>query len=216
MRSRCWGKKVAAVDDFRIVRAVIGGVRHVVAQLVQSFHNDAKRFAAVVALEVFDVFQHENRRAARVKDPHHVEKQRPLGIAGKTVGAAEGVFLGNARQREGLAGKAGQQHVMLRHVLANMFGRLLVVDPRPVAERDIANILIKTVFRRIAVVVSLIGAHRMFIPFAGENALAADGFKSAPDPANTGEKIDKAKGIMGMMRRGDGQQTLQMRQLVLA
>ncbi|CCJ75862.1 hypothetical protein BN135_926 [Cronobacter muytjensii 530] len=46
----------------------------------------------------------------------------------------------------------------------------------------------------------------MFIPLAGKDALAARGFKAATNAANTGEKIDKAKGVVRMMARRRGEQ----------
>ena len=51
----------------------------------------------------------------------------------------------------------------------------------------------------------------MFVPFAGKYALAADRFKAAANAADAGEKIDKAKSIVGMMRGRRGQHLPQLR-----
>ncbi|MDI8106929.1 hypothetical protein MJN85_29630, partial [Salmonella enterica subsp. enterica serovar Anatum] len=41
-----------------------------------------------------------------------------------------------------LTGKARQQDIMLRNMLANVFRRLIIADPFPVAQCDIADIFI--------------------------------------------------------------------------
>ena len=97
-----------------------------------------------------------------------------------------------------------------------MFRRLLVTHPVMMAECDITNIFIKAVLERIAVVVRFIGAHRMLVPLTGKHALPANRFKAATNAANTGKKIDKAKGIMRMMRRWFRQQSIQMNELAVA
>ncbi len=66
------------------------------------------------------------------------------------MGAAQRIFLGNARQRKWLTGKARQQDIMLRNMLANVFRRLIIADPFPVAQCDIADIFIKAMLQRIA------------------------------------------------------------------
>ncbi|GCP99940.1 hypothetical protein BvCmsHHP019_02439 [Escherichia coli] len=77
------------VNDFRIVRAIIFCICHVIAQFIQRLHDDTERFPLVVAFQVFDVFEHKNRRATRVDNTHHIEEQRALGITGKTVRSSE-------------------------------------------------------------------------------------------------------------------------------
>ena len=62
------------IDNFRIVRTVIRRIRHVITQLVQRLHNDAKRFALIVALQVFDVFEHKYGWPTRIDNAHHVKK----------------------------------------------------------------------------------------------------------------------------------------------
>ncbi len=58
---------------------------------------------------------------------------------------------------------------------------------------DLTDIGIEMMLKRIAVVVSFIGADRLFIPFTGEYALAADRLEPLTNAANTGKKIDKTK-----------------------
>ena len=71
-----------------------------------------------------------------------------------------------------------------------MFLSLTVADVRLIAQRHIANIRIKPMLYRVAVPVGFIGAHRVFIPLAGEHALAANRLKAMADAANSGEQID--------------------------
>ena len=66
-------QKVARVDDFRVRRGGIS-VRHVVAQLVQRRHNDGEGTAFIVAFEIFDILQHEDRRLFGGNNARHVEK----------------------------------------------------------------------------------------------------------------------------------------------
>jgi len=61
----------------------------------------------------------------------------------------------------------------------------------------------------IAIPVGFIGAHRVFIPLAGEHALAANRLKPMADAANPGEQIDKAERIVRMTGRRARQQVLQ-------
>ena len=82
-------KEMFTVNDFRIVRAIIFCICHVIAQFIQRLHDDTERFPLVVAFQVFDVFEHKNRRATRVDNTHHIEEQRALGITGKTVRSSE-------------------------------------------------------------------------------------------------------------------------------
>lgn len=95
---------------------------------------------------------------------------------------AHRIFLRDAGKRERLAGEASQQHIMLRDRFTNMPRRLLVANVRTLAEGNITDIFIKTVLLRITVPVGLIGAYRVLVPLAGENALPADGFKTTADP----------------------------------
>ncbi|MNY63150.1 hypothetical protein D3C86_2000730 [compost metagenome] len=101
-------QEVFAINDFRIVCAHVLRICYVVAQFIKRLHDDAEGFSAVVAFEVFDVFQHKNGRTAGVDNPYYVKKQRALRIAGKTVGAAQRVLFRHARKGKRLARKARQ------------------------------------------------------------------------------------------------------------
>jgi hypothetical protein len=90
---------------------------------------------------------------------------------------------------------------MLRDSLANMLRGFFIAHPREMAQSHIADIFIETMLLRIAVPVGFIGAHRMFIPFAGKHALPANRFKTVANTADTGKQIDEAEPIMRMMRR---------------
>ena len=92
------GKKMFTVDDFRIVRAEVVGVRHFISQFIKGLHNDAKGVAIVMAFEVLHVLKNKNRRLFGSDNPRHIEKQRALGVAGKTMGGTQRVFLGDARE----------------------------------------------------------------------------------------------------------------------
>ncbi|MNB86865.1 hypothetical protein D3C75_338240 [compost metagenome] len=56
----------------------------------------------------------------------------------------------------------------------------------------------------------------MFVPFAGEHALATNRLKAVADPANPGEQINKPKSILRVMGWRTGQQVLQQAKLTLA
>ena len=95
-----------------------------------------------------------------------------------------------------------------------MLRRFFIADIGAVAERDIADIFIKTMLLRITVPVGLVGTHRVLVPLAGKDALPADGFKTVADPADTGKQIDKAERIMRVMSWRRRQQRRQMGDLL--
>ena len=85
---------------------------------------------------------------------------------------------------------------MFRNVLTNMFCRHFIAHTLFMAQSDVADIFIKVMRRRVAIMVSFVGAHRMFIPLAGKYTLTANRFKTATDASNTGKEIDKEKRII--------------------
>lgn len=85
--------KTGAVNDFGIRRTAGIRVRHPVSELVKGRHDHFKSFTLVMALEVLDVLQHESDRLLCSDDPRNVKKQRALGIAFKSVFAAQRVLL---------------------------------------------------------------------------------------------------------------------------
>lgn len=201
---------MAPVNHLRVIRPGMPRVSYFISQLIQRLHDDTEGAPLIVAFEVFDILQHKNRWLTSRDNSHHVKKQRSLGFAGKAMRTAHRIFLRDAGKRERLAGEASQQHIMLRDRFTNMPRRLLVANVRALAEGNIADIFIKTVLLRITVPVGLIGAYRVLVPLAGENALSADGFKTTADPTNTGKQIDKTEPIVRMMGRRRRQERRQM------
>jgi hypothetical protein len=90
-----------------------------------------------------------------------------------------------------------------------MLRGLFIADIRAMAEGNITNVFVEAVLIRVTVPVGFVGAHRVLIPFAGENALPADRLKAAADPADTGKQIDEPESIMGMVGRRWRQQRCQ-------
>lgn len=90
---------------------------------------------------------------------------------------------------------------MIGDLFVDMRIGLRVGDVRFTAQRNFANILIKTMAAFVVVPVSFISPHRIFVPFTGKDTLSANGFKTIADTANTGEQVDKAELIMRMVRR---------------
>ncbi|MNE15739.1 hypothetical protein D3C80_1086600 [compost metagenome] len=115
-----------AIDNFGIVRAHILGIGNVVTQFIKRLHDNAEGFPAVVTLEVFDVFEHKNRRTACVNYAHHIKKQRALRIAGKAMGTSEGVLFGHTGQRKRLTREARQQNIMRRNGASDMVSRFSI------------------------------------------------------------------------------------------
>ena len=105
---------------------------------------------------------------------------------------------------------------MRRDVLANMLCRLFIAHAAFMAQRDIADIRVELMRVRVTIPVSFIGADRMFVPLAGEDALSADGFKSVSNAPDTGKQIDKAEGIVGMGGGRTRKQCLQITKLAVA
>ena len=90
-------------------------VRYVIPQLLERLHDNAEGLPAVMALEILDVLQHENRRTTGIDNADNIKEQRALRIAGKTVGASEGILFRHAGQRERLTREARQQDIMGRN-----------------------------------------------------------------------------------------------------
>ncbi|MOA40271.1 hypothetical protein D3C78_1621290 [compost metagenome] len=91
-------------------------------------HDNAEGFPAVVTLEIFDVFEHKNRRATCVNYAHHVKKQRALRIAGKPMSTSEGILFRHTRQRKWLTRKARQQDIMRWDGASDMVSRFSIRD----------------------------------------------------------------------------------------
>ncbi|GCS95258.1 hypothetical protein HmCmsJML016_03271 [Escherichia coli] len=68
-----------------------------------------------------------------------------------------------------------------------MFRRRLITHAFLMTEGDVADIFIKMMRRRVAIMVGFISAYRMFVPFAGKHALSTNRFKTTTDAANSGK-----------------------------
>lgn len=180
--------EVGAVDD-----AIVDVVAEFVAQ---GAADDVEGAAFIVRDEVFDVFQQEGARALGLDDAGDVEKERALRFAGKAVGAAKRVFLGDAGNREGLAGKAGEQQV----VIGNFGG----VDLRNVA---IDGVTAGEIFG--------IGLLRVAIPLAGEHATPAQPLECHSYTTDAGEEVNIVEAGFAFEGRIQRQQALQAKNVVL-
>ncbi|GCP99933.1 hypothetical protein BvCmsHHP019_02438 [Escherichia coli] len=68
-----------------------------------------------------------------------------------------------------------------------MFRRHVITYTLFVTESDVANIFIKVMHRRVAIIVGFISAYSMFVPFAGKHALPTNRFKTATNTTNPGK-----------------------------
>jgi hypothetical protein len=89
------------------------------------------------------------------------------------VGHAEALALGDSGDGEGLAGEAGGEDVVSGNG----------------GDAEIADIGM-----RGFTVPGLVGFLRVFVPFAGEEALAAKIFEGAAEAADAGEEVDEGEG----------------------
>ena len=115
------------------------------------FYKDVAPTGAFVPDEVLHVLQHEGRRAVVVDDFRQPEEAVSLFLILEAVLAPEAEFLGDARDAEGLAGKAGAEDVVGGNVgvghrvdvavrrLAEVGGVGLLAEPVPVAGEDAAR-----------------------------------------------------------------------------
>jgi len=131
------------------------------------------RAALVVPDEVFHVLQHEGGRLVVIKNLGDGEEEVALFLVRKAVLAAEAVLLGDAREAEGLAGKAAAQNVELRDV---GHGHGMDVAVRGLAE------------------VGGVGLPRILVPVAGEDAPCARALEGEPKAADAAEEVNEAQG----------------------
>lgn len=99
-------------DALRINHAVVNVIAEGVGQRVM---DDLEGAPFIVPLEVFHVFQHERVGLVMVNQVREFEKEVALFLVLEAVFLAEAQFLGDARDAEGLAGKAGAQNVVRRN-----------------------------------------------------------------------------------------------------
>lgn len=187
-------------DAFAMLRYEVGAVDDagvdVVAEIVERALDDVEGAALVVRHQIFDVFEQEGAWLFFLDDAADVKEQRALRLVGKSVGAAEGVLFGNAGNREGLAGKAAEQDIVVGDVGSIDFGNVAVGG---VAAWKVLDV----------------GLLRVGVPFAGEHALTAEFLKGHADAADAGEQVDEAEsGVVGQ-RQFERQQTLQAENVFL-
>jgi len=122
------------------------------------------------------------------KDADNLTEKRSLALAGKTMGPAHGVFLGNTGDAEGLAGKAPKQYVMVRNIR--------VLDQKEVLKLELAPAEI-----------SLVVQPCELVPFVGEDASDAGMvfihlgktpgslFKTQSESPRTGKQVNNSIGV---------------------
>jgi hypothetical protein len=129
--------------------------------------DDLKRAALVVAAEVLHILQHESRGPVVINDVGQREEEVALFLVLEAVFLAEAEFLGDARDAEGLAGKAGAQDVVRGNV---RHGHGVDVPVRALA------------------VIRFIGDSGRLVPVGGEDTLAARALEGEPETADAAEQ----------------------------
>lgn len=154
-------------DAPRIYDLIINGVAE---RLGQRVVDDLKRAALVVAAEVLHVLQHERRGPVVINDVGQREEEVALFLVLEAVFFAEAQFLGDARDAERLAGKAGAQDVVRGNV---RHGHGMDVAVRTLA------------------MIGFVGDPGRLVPVGGENALAARALEGEPEAANAAEEVNE-------------------------
>ena len=187
------GDEMSGVDDFWVIRSTEVYVGHVVPQLIECFQDYLEGLPFIMTFQIFDVLKQKSRRPLCFQNPGYVKEQRSLGIALKSMLSAQRVLLRHSGKGEWLAGKAGQQYVMIGNVLIYVPVRLLLRDIRVAGESNFSDVLVEHVLIWIAVVVGLVSSYRILVPLAGEHAFAADFFKSTANATYPGEQVHKTE-----------------------
>src|ERR1700722_10544207 len=145
---------------------------HPVIQFLESFANHSPGLPLIVRPQVLHIFEQDSGRPFGLDNRCQLEKERPLGGVAEAMLTAEAVFLRHAGKGKWLAGETGREKVV-------------VGDGGQVEVADIAmRCLAKPRF------VCLTG---VFVPFAGEETLAAELLQRHPESSDAGEKVDKGK-----------------------
>lgn len=147
-------------------------VNLVAKSIGQGVINDLKGAAPVVAVEVLQVLQHEGGRLVVVENVGDGEKEVALLHVLEAVLATEAVLLGDAREAEGLAGKAAAQNVELGNV---GHGHRMNVAVRGLAE------------------VGGVGLLADLVPITGKDALRPRPLEGDAETADAAEEINEAK-----------------------
>src|SRR5690606_30541683 len=120
-----------------------------------------------------------------------VEEKRSLRHIRKAVRPSQRILLGDAGDRERLAGESCQQQIVVWNVV--------FVDLRDVAGEDVVCAIVK---------VGRVGLAGVLVPLTGEDAAASKLFKRDADAADSGEKVNKGEPARLGGRIPQGQQTL--------
>ncbi|SRR6266436_5030671 len=144
----------------------------IVQVLLEGLQDGAERAAPVMAYQILHVLQDKRFRLLVAEDAGYLEEQCTLSPVLKAVGPAKTLFLGNSRDREGLARKSGNKDVMVRN-----FVRVYASD---VAER---------IFRKIGHV-SLPG---MSVPVGREYASAAGTLERQAHTSNSAKQVNERR-----------------------
>ncbi|OBY24862.1 hypothetical protein A9D60_23465 [Leisingera sp. JC1] len=143
---------------------------------LENMHDCGECLAAIMPLQIFDVFQEENRRPMMFDNVCQIIKQSALCITQKAMRFTQGVLFGNSGNRKRLAGEACEQNIMLWHpcrvfgVWTNIFGKLVLFAVR---------------------VVRSVGLSCKAIPLGSKDTLPAQFFKWNPYPTDTCKQINK-------------------------
>jgi hypothetical protein len=164
------GQEVFGIDD--------AGVELIAEFVFQCPADHFEGPALVVAFQVLDVLKQEGRRSVSFQVCGRHQRTACPGFHREAVRSAEGILLGNPGNREGLAGKAGQQHIMLRYVFCV----------------DLCDVAFD---RAVVAVIGLVGQLGVLVPFAGEYAASADFIESCTQAADACEEVDEGEGLRG-------------------
>ena len=136
--------------------------------------DNLKGATLIVAAEVLHVLQHERLWLVVLDDFGQREEEVALFLVLEAVLFAEAQFLGNARDAERLAGKAGAQDVV----------RLDVSDCNRV------NVSV-----RFLAVIGFVGDLRLLVPVRGKDALATGALEGVAEAANAAEEVNETQGM---------------------
>src|SRR5665213_1972404 len=134
-------------NSFAMLRDEVSAVdnpdRNAVAKLIfENVPDYRKSVPAIVREQVLDIFEKERAGPLAGEDSGDIEEKRALRLAFEAMRPAKCILLGYAGEAERLAGKPGQQNVVVRNLAGRDFGdiaryRVLVIGKvravRPVA-----------------------------------------------------------------------------------
>lgn len=83
--------------------------------VLEHVHDGCERAAFIMAPQVLYVLKHEGIGLVMGDDLRSIKEQRSLRVAQETVRSTQSIFLGDACDGEGLAGKTCQKKVVRRY-----------------------------------------------------------------------------------------------------